>query len=137
MPSVNKIVESALDVEDLDRSAAFYQNLFGFEAMLRNERICAFAVPGNQTFLLFHRGGSREPIQLPGGLVPTHDARGFQHMAFAIDASEFDSWEQRLIEKGIAIESHVVWDLGGRSLYFRDPDNHSIELVTPGCWPNY
>ncbi|HWQ03343.1 MAG TPA: glyoxalase, partial [Candidatus Nitrosotenuis sp.] len=27
--------------------------------------------------------------------------------------------------------------LGGRSIYFRDPDGHSLELVTPGVWPNY
>jgi catechol 2,3-dioxygenase-like lactoylglutathione lyase family enzyme len=30
-----------------------------------------------------------------------------------------------------------VWDRGGRSLFFHDPDGHLLELVTPGIWPEY
>src|SRR6266702_2021059 len=26
---------------------------------------------------------------------------------------------------------------GGSSIYFRDPDNHSVELATPGLWSIY
>jgi catechol 2,3-dioxygenase-like lactoylglutathione lyase family enzyme len=47
------------------------------------------------------------------------------------------AWEQRLADAGIAIESRVRWGLGGESLYFRDPDNHLVELATPGTWPSY
>jgi catechol 2,3-dioxygenase-like lactoylglutathione lyase family enzyme len=42
-----------------------------------------------------------------------------------------------LQERGIAIESAVDWPRGGRSLYFRDPDRHLLELITPGCWSIY
>ena len=28
-------------------------------------------------------------------------------------------------------------DRGGSSLYVRDPDGRSVELATPGIWPNY
>jgi hypothetical protein len=42
-----------------------------------------------------------------------------------------------LKEKSIAIESIVHWPLGGRSIYFRDPDDHAVELITPGVWNNY
>jgi catechol 2,3-dioxygenase-like lactoylglutathione lyase family enzyme len=42
-----------------------------------------------------------------------------------------------LREAGVAIESETHWERGGRSVYFRDPDQHLIELVTPGIWPNY
>jgi hypothetical protein len=31
----------------------------------------------------------------------------------------------------------VVWPEGSTSIYFRDPDGHLLELVTPGLWPNY
>ncbi|MDQ3753396.1 MAG: glyoxalase, partial [Acidobacteriota bacterium] len=29
------------------------------------------------------------------------------------------------------------WNRGGTSLYFRDPDNHLLELATPGLWAIY
>jgi hypothetical protein len=29
------------------------------------------------------------------------------------------------------------WARGGRSLFFRDPDNHLLELMTPGNWTTY
>ena len=38
---------------------------------------------------------------------------------------------------GIEIESEVTWTRGGRSLYFRDPDGHLVELATPGVWEVY
>jgi catechol 2,3-dioxygenase-like lactoylglutathione lyase family enzyme len=31
----------------------------------------------------------------------------------------------------------VGWPRGGRSVYFRDPDGHSVELATPGLWETY
>jgi hypothetical protein len=35
------------------------------------------------------------------------------------------------------MESRVKWEAGGESIYFRDPDEHLVELATPGIWPNY
>lgn len=43
-------------------------------------------------------------------------------------------------EKGVALESQVHCGDDrpqGDSLYFRDPDGHLVELITPGCWPIY
>jgi catechol 2,3-dioxygenase-like lactoylglutathione lyase family enzyme len=42
-----------------------------------------------------------------------------------------------LAAQGIAVESRVTWPRGGTSLYFRDPDAHSLEVASPGLWPNY
>ena len=44
--------------------------------------------------------------------------------------------EARLAEAGIAVEAHTTWPRGGESIYFRDPDNHLVELATPGLWPD-
>ena len=37
----------------------------------------------------------------------------------------------------IEIESRVTWPGGGTSLYFRDPEGHLLELLTPGVWQIY
>ena len=95
------------------------------------------AVKKASVLLLFQRGGSRKPIAVPGGVIPPHDGSGRLHFALAIPAAEFTAWQDRLAELGIGVESHVRWEGGGQSLYFRDPDDHLVELATPGIWPNY
>jgi len=135
-PAVTHVLETSLYVAELDRSQHFYQRLFGFECFLRDERMCALGVPGRQVLLLFRRGGSTEPSQSPIGIIPAHDGSGQLHLCFAIAEPDLPAWEQQLAACGIAIESRVHWPRGGTSLYFRDPDGHSLELATPGLWPN-
>jgi catechol 2,3-dioxygenase-like lactoylglutathione lyase family enzyme len=59
------------------------------------------------------------------------------HVAFAVSAEELADWDSRLAQHGVAIEGRMEWPAGGRSLYFRDPDRHLIELATPGLWAIY
>jgi catechol 2,3-dioxygenase-like lactoylglutathione lyase family enzyme len=134
---INGIVETALHVEDVGRSAAFYEGLFDLRRLASDNRFCAFAVPGNAVLLLFRKGGTLEPVSIPGGVIPPHDGSGRMHFAFKISADSLESCERELAEQGIAIESRVNWPLGGTSLYFRDPDQHLVELITPGCWEVY
>jgi catechol 2,3-dioxygenase-like lactoylglutathione lyase family enzyme len=137
MPAVSRVLETSLYVDDVERAARFYEDLFGFERVFADERLCALGVAGRQVLLLFRKGASTRPTVLPGGTVPPHDGTGNLHLAFAVDASELPAWEQALRDRGIDIESRVDWPRGGRSLYFRDPDRHVLELVTPGCWSIY
>jgi catechol 2,3-dioxygenase-like lactoylglutathione lyase family enzyme len=137
MPRVTGILETAIHVEDVERSARFYEDLFGFKRMVFDQRYCAFDVPGRQVLLLFKRGGTLDPVPTPGGVIPPHGGSGHLHFAFSIEQIEVDAWIQRLKERNIAIESRVKWDLGGESIYFRDPDGHLVELATPGNWPNF
>lgn len=136
-PHVTHILESALYVADLDRAQGFYQRLFGWPAFIRDHRLAALGVPGSCVLLLFLRGASSEPSRTPHGTIPPHDGHGVQHMAFAITAAALPKWEARLAAEQVAIESRVTWPTGSIALYFRDPDGHSIELATPGLWPNY
>jgi len=136
-PRVTGVLETCLHVEDVERSARFYEQLFGFPRMASDARFCAFNVAERSVLLLFRRGGTLEPIAVPGGLIPPHDASGHTHFALAIPADDLNAWIERLKSAGIAIESHVRWEHGGESLYFRDPDHHLVELATPGIWPNY
>lgn len=135
-PRVSGVMETSLYVTDLDVAQAFYERLFGFEVFLSDERMRALGVPGGQVLLLFRRGGSVAPSPAPGGLIPPHDASGQQHLCFAIPWMELARWQQHLTEQGVALESRVNWPGRGTSLYFRDPDGHSLEVATPGLWPN-
>lgn len=137
MPPVNGILETALYVSDLERSIRFYETVLGFEKLLGDERFVGMGVAGKQILLLFKEGASTKPSQTPGGTIPPHDGHGDLHLAFAISAGEKENWARHLKEQGVAVES-VVWvERGGTSLYFRDPDNHLVELATPGIWPIY
>ena len=139
MPSVNGLVESSLYVSDLQRAARFYQGLFGLRTLLvEDQRLCALHVGDRQVLLLFLRGASDQPNPAPqGGTIPPHDGGGNLHVGFAIAADEVDAWEARLREFGVEVESRVWGPLGGMSIYFRDPDGHLVELLTPGIWPVY
>lgn len=136
-PTVTHVLETALYVSDLQRSQDFYQSLFGFDALLRDDRMCALAVPGQQVLLLFHEGASIHPSYTPFGKIPPHDTHGTQHVCFAISEESWRQWEERLVAADLAIESRLVWPQGAVSIYFRDPDGHSIELSTPRLWVNY
>jgi catechol 2,3-dioxygenase-like lactoylglutathione lyase family enzyme len=132
MPSVTGVLETSLYVDDLDRATRFYQQLFGFSVMVGDERIRALAVCAGQVLLLFKRRASLVPEQFPA-----HDGSGPLHLAFSIPENEYSTWEARLQQMGIAIEAAKKWEEGGRSLYFRDPDQNLLELATPGVWSVY
>jgi catechol 2,3-dioxygenase-like lactoylglutathione lyase family enzyme len=136
MPTLDRVLETALYVDDLERAAAFYTDILDLASLYVDERLRAFAV-GGSVLLLFRRGASRETISLPGGTIPPHDGSGAIHVAFAVAAEELARWEERLRERGVPIEGRTEWSRGGRSIYFRDPDGHLLELATPGLWRIY
>lgn len=129
------IAEVALYVTDLDRAIRFYTDLFGCPALRRDERFCALRISDEQVLLLFLRGRSLQPIQLnDADTIPSHDGSGPCHVCFGIQAIDLSGWNSRLEQLGIALESRVRWPSGATSIYFRDPDGHSVELATPGLW---
>ena len=136
-PRLGHILESSLYVSDLAVSHDFFARVLGFEQFLRDDRMCAMGVPGGGVLLLFVRGGSAQPSRTPQGTIPAHDGRGTLHLAFAIPVGALDAWTAHLAAQDVVIESRITWPAGGTSLYFRDPDQHSIEVATPGLWPNH
>ncbi|MGO8790643.1 MAG: VOC family protein [Terriglobia bacterium] len=130
-PRTEGILESALYVADVARSAQFYERIFGFPVIGDFAgRGCAMQAGSRQVLLLFKKGGSCS-ISSP------HDGNGQLHLAFAISSSELAGWEAWLAENGIPVEEKRTWELGGQSLYFRDPDRHLLEVATPGVWSIY
>ncbi len=135
-PRIRRVLETALYCADLAKTATFYQRLLNATPMLSGDRLVALDA-GEHTVLLLFQQGNSGPLDTPGGLVPGHDGAGPVHLAFAIDVDDVAAWSARLAELGATVESRVRWNRGGTSLYFRDPDNRSVELATPGIWPSY
>jgi catechol 2,3-dioxygenase-like lactoylglutathione lyase family enzyme len=137
---IDRVLETALYVEDVDRAVEFYQRVLGFGVLQKSgepERLAAMDVGGKHVLLLFKSGETHKDVILPGGKIPGFDGKGNGHTAFPIAASELEAWEKQLAAHGIAIESAVKWERGGKSIYFRDPDGNLLELATPGVWPTY
>src|SRR5262245_17845981 len=129
MPKLDGLLETALYVDDLERSARFYQSIFGFEVIDSGDRLRALSIADHHGLLLFLKGASSKLPRI------AHDGNGQLHLAFAIPATELSTWEEWLQQHSVAIEEKKAWDRGGWSLYFRDPDRHLLEVATPGVWP--
>jgi catechol 2,3-dioxygenase-like lactoylglutathione lyase family enzyme len=132
-PPLHGILETALYVADLDASQEFYARVFGLQVLLADGRMRALRISDGQVLLLFKIGGSTQGEPTPGGFIPPHDGRGQLHLAFSAAMEDMDAWNKYLRAAGIEIESEV-WANAGRSIYFRDPDSHAIEIGTLGLW---
>ena len=137
MPKLDGILETAINTEDMARSRAFYEGVFGLEPIYSDDRLSAYAVAGRDVLLVFRKGKTGQTVTLPSGTIPGHGGDGALHVAFAIAKDELDRWEAHLASHGVAIEGRNDWERGGRSIYFRDPDGHLLELATPGLWSVY
>ena len=131
-PRINGILETSLYVESAARSAEFYSRVFGFEPLESDEplndetRLCAMRAGDRSVLLLFKKGATADT-----------DASCAIHIAFGIARSDLPAWERWLKEQDISIEMRKTWKYGGEALFFRDPDGHLLEVVTPGVWNIY
>ena len=68
-----------------------------------------------------------------------------QHYAFLVDEDTFDEVHRRIIDRGISywtdparrVGQQINTNDGGRGLYWLDPDDHVLEILTVpyGGWP--
>ncbi len=132
VPQLDDLLETALYVEDLERSVEFYARVFGFSVIDSDPgRLVAMRITDRRVLLLFRTGASRA---LPN---TAHDAVGASHLAMAVPAAAIPDWTTWLGGHGIDIVDTRDWPRGGRSLYFRDPDGHLLEVASPGVWSVY
>ena len=136
-PAITCTLETALYADDLDALASFYRDVMGLRILDAGPRLVAMDAGRGSVLLLFKRGETLSGVDLPGGRIPAHDGHGPLHLAFAVAKESLERWEPYLQARGITIESRVQWPRGGRSIYFRDPAGHSVELATPGTWATY
>lgn len=129
------ILEAALYVSDLAEAERFYGEVLGLTRIAKAEGRHVFFKCGDAVLLLFDPQATRQPpapdARLP---VPPHGAEGKGHLCFGADAEEIARWKEKLEAAGIDIEADFDWPNGGRSIYFRDPFDNSLEFAEPRIW---
>ena len=83
IPRINRLLETAIYVDDLELAAQFYDRVFGLEPLLRDQRVVAYDAGSSTVLLLFRRGVSMTGQSLPGGFIPAHDGSGPVHFSAA------------------------------------------------------
>ena len=63
---LDRVIETSLYVDDLDRAAKFYEQVLGLAALTSDKRFRAYDVGGQSVLLLFQRGATLETVHMPG-----------------------------------------------------------------------
>lgn len=127
MFEIKRIDRVALTVRDVQRSIAWYRDVFGLER--RHEEtwgdnpVMMFA--GDTALALFQAAGQVQA-------APDHRATAImRHVAFQVDRENFVRAQQALRARGIEFQfqDHSI----SHSIYLRDPDGYELELTTYAC----
>jgi catechol 2,3-dioxygenase-like lactoylglutathione lyase family enzyme len=125
---IHGLGEIALRVNDLDTMQKFYAEVVGLALLRRFEHAAFFRIAegyGGHTQVLALFDRSAEPGY--AGLSP--DKTTVDHRAFEIGLADFEAEKSRLGQRGLAVRTTEHAWVGWRSLYFDDPEGHTVELV--------
>lgn len=125
MTTILGVAEAVLYVSDLDKATVFYTVVLGLPLAASFNEARFLQTGRNSTLILFDVEGIRQRKSV----IPSHGAVGEGHIALAVPALEMDAWREHLSEHGIFIEHEQDWPQGTHSIYFRDPDGNSLELI--------
>lgn len=123
----------AITVCDLERSTAWYANLFGADPVLDEDEESGtfhhtvFLLDGGMLFGLHTHMGAETG-------EPADERRtGLDHIGFALSGTiELELWKSRLDALGIA-HGGIKKASYGSGISFRDPDNIALEFfIAPG-----
>ena len=128
--AIKGLAEIALRVNDLPAMVEFYSTVMQLELMRRDERLAFFRISEGiaghtQVLALFDRS-----ISEGEGYVCIDASKStIDHIAFAVTNDSFETENQRLLDLGLEItyayHEWVQW----RSLYIKDPEFNTVELV--------
>ncbi|WP_210487425.1 VOC family protein [Rufibacter aurantiacus] len=124
-----QIKETCLYVQDLDRTTAFYTEVLDLPVIGQVPGRHVFFRVGSSVLLCFNAQKTRGSKDLP-----PHFGEGQLHLAFECEAAEYVAWKEKLQGANITIEHEQTWPHDRKSCYFRDPDQHLLEIVVPGIW---
>jgi catechol 2,3-dioxygenase-like lactoylglutathione lyase family enzyme len=121
IPQMIGLRHVALYVTDVDRSVAFYRDVFGMELEWRPDPDNAYLTSGSDNLALHSLPPDREP-----GEIQTLD-----HIGFVVrEPKDVDVWAAHVSSLGfdLAKQPKTHRD-GARSFYLRDPDGILIQVI--------
>ncbi len=124
-----QIKETCLYSTDLKRAEEFYAHILGLEKIVSVENRHVFFRAGSSVLLIFNPDVTKHETS-----VPPHFGSGQLHIAFEVAREDYVSTKEKILAKGVTIEHEHDWPGGYKSFYFRDTDNHCIEIVEAGMW---
>ena len=116
----------ALAVSDVERSAAWYVEVLGFERLYPGmwDGVPVFIGKGTTALALFPRQGEEDAAPLQA----KRNEMDMLHFAMRADRENFLGAQADLKKRGIRFEfqDHEI----SHSIYFRSPDGHQLEITT-------
>ena len=124
-----QIKETCLYVKDLEATRLFYAGKLGLEIIGEVADRHVFFRAGRSVLLCFLPEASKKAETLP-----PHYGSGNLHLAFEVAPESYEDHKAIIRNLGIEIEHEHEWPNNLKSFYFRDPDNHLLEIVMTGMW---
>jgi catechol 2,3-dioxygenase-like lactoylglutathione lyase family enzyme len=130
---VTGIAEIVLWSHDLERSYAFYRDIFGLTMMEQRQDIpprfllaaaTANSVPQMIVLVPHPEPASTFPVEKP--------RRPLHHMAFSVAADRYEELQERCRGAGLEVRDgiHPVLERV-RTFYVDDPDGNEVEVIAP------
>jgi catechol 2,3-dioxygenase len=133
MIHAERIGHVVIKVRELERSRKFYTDVLGMDVMMEIPAIPAVFLANNRRdhheIALFEVGAEAEGLR--------SKQIGLAHIAFRLRNEEelraaYKEFKDKQVPISFTVDHGVT-----KSIYFRDPDGHVLELATPGLWPGY
>lgn len=107
----------ALPARDPERSARFYMDLFGMEALWMSADAAFLSTPGRSDLLAL----SRSEILI-------ESSRDTMHFGFMVDADQFDEALRMIGDRSITIVAGPDERETGRYVFIEDPEGYTVEI---------
>jgi catechol 2,3-dioxygenase-like lactoylglutathione lyase family enzyme len=129
------LAEITLWSRDLEKSLAFYRDIFGLEPMEQPAGVkprflrAAAGVAGVPEMIVL------VPHPDPSGAFPSEKAmRPLHHLAFAVSRASYEQLLERCGAAGLEVRDGIHPVLTGvRTVYVDDPDGNEVEVISPSA----
>ena len=109
----------AIAVSDVNRTLEFYQQVFGMQAMYKQEGFVQLTTPGCNDILVFEERRDK----------PVGETGGIAHFGFRLrSAEDIDAIVNTIIDAGGTLLEHGEFVAGSPYVFFKDPDGYEVEV---------